>query len=136
MGNTEPTHSHVVNIDKTPPDITGLPDRCKLWPPDHRFRDVADVIATDPVAEVGLSVSGIAKLVVTVSSNHPAADDRDIRVTYRSDRTATVALRAAKARTGSARRYDIKARATDRAGNSSTASATCIVPHSQGTWHR
>jgi hypothetical protein len=148
VGNTEPPHSHVVNIDKTPPAITGLPDRCELWPPNHKFREVADVIATDPVPDVGLSVSGIAELVVTVSSNHPAADDGDIRITYRSvepaptawpvdalsssGRAAIVALRAAKARTGSARFYEIDATATDRAGNSTTASATCIVPHSNG----
>ena len=130
-GNTEPSHSYVVNIDKTPPAITGLPRDCRLWPPDHEFRDVARVVASDPVADVGLSVSGIAKLVVRVSSNHPAADDRDIRITYEAgEPAATVALRAAKARNGSARFYDIKARATDRAGNSSTASATCVVPHS------
>jgi len=146
-GNTEPSHSYVVKIDKTPPAITGLPDDCELWPPNHKFREVGDVIATDPAAD-GLSVSGIAELVVTVSSNDPAADAGDIRIAYRSvepaptafpvdlfsssGRAATVALRAAKARNGSARFYDIEARATDRAGNSTTASATCIVPHSNG----
>jgi hypothetical protein len=148
MGNREPTHAHVVSIDKTPPAITGLPGQCDLWPPNHKLRDVADVIATDPVAEVGLSVSGLAELVVTVSSNDPAADADDIRIAYRpveptpaafpvdllgsSGRAAAVALRAAKARTGAARRYDIEARATDNAGNATTASATCIVPHSNG----
>ena len=151
MGNTEPPHSYFVNIDKTPPAITGLPDDCELWPPNHKFRDVADVIATDPAAEAGLSVSGIADLVVTVSSNDPDADDGDIRITYRpvepaptawpvdlfaSGRAATVALRAAKASTGAARFYDIEARATDKAGNSTTASATCIVPHSNGGGNR
>jgi hypothetical protein len=144
MGNREPTHVHVVSIDKTPPAITGLPGQCDLWPPNHKFRDVADVLATDPVAQVDVSVSGIAELVVTVSSNDPAADADDIRIAYldpapaafpvdlfsSSGRAATVALRAAKARNGSARFYDIEAKATDRAGNSTTASATCIVPHS------
>jgi hypothetical protein len=148
MGNRESPHSYVVSIDKTPPVITGLPDHCRLWPPNHKFREVADVSATDPVADVGLNVSGIAELVVTASSNDPAADDGDIRITYRPvapaptawpvdalsspGRAATVALRAAKARAGSARVYEIQARATDRAGNSTTASATCIVPHSNG----
>jgi len=152
MGNREPTHTHVVNIDKTPPAITGLPGHCDLWPPNHKFRDVADVIATDPVAEAGLSVSGIAELVVTVSSNDPAADADDIRVAYRpvepapaalpvdlfgsSGQAAAVALRASKAKDGLARFYDIEARATDNAGNSTTATATCVVPHSRGGGNR
>jgi hypothetical protein len=145
-GNAGPARSYVVSIDKTAPVISGLGDGCELWPPDHMFTNVADIVATDPVRQAGMSVSGIAELVVTVSSNDPAADDGDIRITYRpgeppptawpvdplssSSRAATVALRAAKATGGAARFYDIDARATDQAGNSSTASATCVVPHS------
>jgi len=42
----------------------------------------------------------------------------------------SVDLRAEKAARGDARTYVVTARATDLAGNSSTSSGTCIVPHS------
>lgn len=81
------------------------------------MRHVADVFAVDGISGLdGLSVSG---------SSDDLSDEDDIAI-----QGGSVDLRAEKASHGDARTYVVSATATDFAGNSSTGSGTCIVPHS------
>jgi phosphatidylserine/phosphatidylglycerophosphate/cardiolipin synthase-like enzyme len=111
-GNAEAARSAVVRVDKTAPAIGGLPERCRLWPPNKRLVRVAEVTATD-------AVSGVESLNVTASSD-AHSDAGDVVVDGGS-----VWLRAEKR--GRRRVYRIVATAADVAGNSSTATATCVV---------
>ena len=111
-GNVEAPRSAVVRVDKTAPAIAGLPRRCWLWPPNKRLVRVADVTATD-------AVSGVQRLTVAARSN-ARSDAGDVVVDGGS-----VWLRAEQR--GRRRVYRIVATATDAAGNSTTATARCVV---------
>lgn len=111
-------------IDETPPVITGLPARgCVLWPPDHKLVKVATVTASDVL-------SGVASFSVTGTSNDPDCDiARDIVITGSGLQPKTVQLRAERSGNGNGRVYTLTAAATDQAGNHTTVTATCTVPH-------
>jgi len=122
-GNSTTSTSDGINIDKTPPVISGLPTTpCILWPPDHKLVQVAMV-----TADGGLS--GLVSLVVTGTSNEPenglgdGDTAPDIVITG-----GTVLLRAERSGTGTGRIYTITAIATDGAGNTMTTVTTCTVP--------
>jgi mannose/cellobiose epimerase-like protein (N-acyl-D-glucosamine 2-epimerase family) len=117
LGNRETGQSLTVRIDRTDPTITGLPPApCVIWPPNEKMVHVADVEGSD-------ALSGVADLQVTGSSSEPAADD-DIRIIGGS-----VDLRAIRDDEGPGRTYTLVASVTDRAANTATAEATCLVPH-------
>ena len=124
-GNQEAPQTVTVRIDKTAPTLAGLPAAgCSLWPPDHRLVEVGLVSAQD-------SLSGTAGApVVTVTSNEPANGtgdgdlEPDVLITG-----GAVQLRAERAGNGTGRVYTIKATASDLAGNTASATATCKVPH-------
>jgi PKD repeat protein len=124
-GNQEAPQTVTVRIDKNAPTLTGLPGAgCSLWPPDHRLVEVGLVTAQD-------ALSGSAGApVVTVTSNEPANGtgdgdlEPDVLITG-----GAVQLRAERAGNGTGRVYTIKATASDLAGNTASATATCQVPH-------
>ena len=110
-GNVEAAKSLTVKIDKTAPVISGMPaPGCSLSPPKRQLVQVASVTASD-------ALSGVASLNVTASSNSAAAPG-DIVING-----GTVLLRAVKGRI-----YTVVATASDTAGNTTTATATCSVP--------
>jgi hypothetical protein len=122
-GNVESGKSGAVKIDKSSPSIQGMPaPGCTLSPPKHQLVQVASITASD-------SLSGLASLNVTASSNEPDSGTGggdvagDIVING-----GTVLLRAERSPSGKGRVYTIVATATDVAGNSTTASATCSVP--------
>jgi hypothetical protein len=118
-----------IKIDKTPPVISGMPaPGCSLWPPNHKFVQVADVIANDALS--GLDPSS---LKVTGASNEPS-DPKDPDIAITADRAGgfVVQLRADRDGNGNGRIYTLTATAADLAGNPATATATCTVPHDQG----
>lgn len=124
-GNQEPPNVLVVRLDRTPPAVSGLPaPGCVLWPPNHRLVHVASVTAVDALS--GLSGTP----AVTVTSNEPDSglwpgdDGPDAAV---SD--GRVKVRVERAENGTGRVYTIAATATDVAGNTTTATAACTVPH-------
>lgn len=121
-GNIEAPRTLSVSIDATPPAIAGLPTDCNIWPPNHKMVDVATVSGAE-------SGSGLASLAVVASSNENAAGD--VAVTGSGIDPHHVSLRAERSGTGTGRVYTITATAADRAGNVSTATATCNVPLSQ-----
>jgi hypothetical protein len=112
--------SVTVKIDKTPPVVSGLPEDCTLWPPNHKLVKVATVTATD-------NLSGIAMFEVSGTSNEPEGRKRpDIVI-----RDGDVYLRSERLGSGSGRVYTITGFAEDAAGNQTTEQGTCVVPHDQ-----
>lgn len=116
-------------IDKTPPIISGMPaPGCALWPPNHKLITVATITASDP--DSGLAPGSFK---VTGTSNEPSSDPNnpEIVITPNGSGGYVVQLQADRLGTGTGRVYTINATATDLAGNTATAMATCTVPHDQ-----
>jgi hypothetical protein len=115
--------SVVAKVDLTPPSIAGLPAAgCTLWPPNHRMVQVANVLASDALSQVAPG-----SLSIAVACNGGPCVDGDVVVSG-----GAVQVRAERAGTESSRVYSIQASARDVAGNVTTTSATCTVPHDQG----
>lgn len=114
-----------INIDKTAPVLTGMPSSCTLWPPNHQLVLVATVAASD-------AVSTLNTFGVTGTSNEPdnglGDGDQPNDVVIQG---GSVQLRAERSALGNGRVYTVKATASDRAGNTSTSTATCVVPLNQ-----
>ena len=123
-GNQESTGMVRLQIDRTPPVLSGLPASCTIWPPDHRLVHVALIKASD-------NLSGVAgPLSIAVTSNEPEAGlgDGDLApdiVISGGD----LKVRAERSGRGAGRVYAISATAADVAGNIATTTATCSVPH-------
>ncbi|HEY6251272.1 MAG TPA: hypothetical protein VI685_15050 [Candidatus Angelobacter sp.] len=113
-----------INIDKTPPVITGMPSGCSLWPPNHKLVQVGTIGATG-------APSGLATFNVNVSSNEPDGDQPEFLVSGSPLQPQTVQLKAERSGNGTGRVYTITAAASDLAGNVANSSATCTVPHDQ-----
>jgi hypothetical protein len=118
-----------LKIDKTPPAIAGMPVLgCTLWPPTQKLVQVANVAATD-------ALSGLApgSFEVSGKSNEPSnPDNQQIVITPNGSGGFIVQVQADRLGTGAGRVYTITAAAADLAGNRSTATTTCNVPHDQG----
>jgi hypothetical protein len=119
--------SVTLNIDATPPVISGLPapGACILWPPNGKFVQVATVSAAD-------ALSGLAAgtLSVTGASNElQDPKNPDIVITRNSAGAFVVQLRADRLATGTGRIYTLNAQARDIAGNISNVTGSCTVPH-------
>jgi len=119
------------NADTTPPRLTVSVTPSVLWPPNHLLVPiVVSVSATDE--------SGIASVIlVSVTSNEldDGLGDGDTSGDIQGAPLGTggthFSLRAERSGTGQGRTYTITYRATDNAGNVTTASATVSVPISQ-----
>jgi hypothetical protein len=115
----------ILNIDKTPPVISGLPENCSLWAPNHKLVEVADVVAID-------ELSGIDEFAVDATSSEPVSGpgygnaEPDVVIDG-----GNVQLRAERY-SHEGRQYDLAATATDLAGNVAEGDAICIVVHDQG----
>jgi hypothetical protein len=125
-GNSASAAASGINIDKTPPVLSGLPaTNCTLWPPDHKFVTVTTISAAD-------LLSGLTSFRVTGTSNEPQnPNDPDIIITGTGLRPRTVQLRANRLGTGTGRVYTLTTAATDTAGNVINTTSTCTVPHDQ-----
>jgi nitrous oxidase accessory protein NosD len=121
-GNSEWPKSLTFAIDKSSPVIAGLPKNCQLTPVKHQLVQVATVTVTD-------SVSGVSSFSVTATSSDPdsgtSPDDVPGDIVING---GTVQLRAERIPGGTGRIYTITANASDFAGNTTTATATCTVP--------
>jgi len=120
--------SVTIKIDQTPPVISGMPaaGACSLWPPNGKMVQVATVNATD-------ALSGLVpnSFQVTGSSNEPPSAP-EISITPNGSGGYVIQLQADRLGTGSGRVYTLTATAIDLAGNSSSVTATCTVPHDRG----
>jgi hypothetical protein len=119
----------VTVVDTTPPVITSVvPSPSKLWPPNHKMRDViVNATATDICGQV-------TTRIVEVTSNEPVngKGDGNTGVDWSITGDHKVKLRAERAGPGSGRIYTITVEATDEAGNTSTKTTVVTVPHSNG----
>jgi hypothetical protein len=93
---------------------------CSIWSPDKKLVQIANVSASDAGSRLAPN-----SLTVTVTSNEPV-DPGDIGVT-----NGVVQVIADRLGTGSGRVYTTQARASDLAGNVTTAIGTCEVPRDQ-----
>src|SRR5947207_760126 len=124
-GNAEQSKALTVQIDKTPPVVSGMPaSGCTLWPPNGRMVEVAAVTAAD-------ALSGVTpgSFQLTGSSNEPSdPKNPDVLITPNGSGGYAVQLRAARLGSGTGRIYTLNATATDLAGNTVTSTAACSVP--------
>lgn len=117
LGNAENVQVLEVRIDRTSPTLAGLPDQpCTIWPPNGGMVEIARVSGAD-------TLSGVADVNVTATADEAVQPD-DIRVDG-----GTVYVRATRDSRGNGRTYVVSAQVVDRAGNSTSADATCSVPH-------
>jgi hypothetical protein len=117
-----------IKIDKKVPVISGMPAMgCTLWPPNHKMTEVATVTASDTLSGVAPST-----FKVTGTSNEPSdPKDPDIVITPNASGGFVVQLRAERLGTGTGRVYTLTAASADLAGNATTTTATCTVPHGE-----
>ncbi len=126
-GNSATTTVTGINIDKTPPVLSGLPVNCVLWPADHRMVLVGTATVTD-------ALSGIVpgSFLVTAASSEPANGTADGQTLPDfAIAGGQIRLRAERAGTGPGRDYRLGATAMDLAGNVATGAAVCSVPHNK-----
>ncbi|PYT45518.1 MAG: hypothetical protein DMG45_01480, partial [Acidobacteria bacterium] len=126
----EQSKALTVQIDKTPPVVSGLPaSGCTLWPPNNQMVQVATIAAAD-------ALSGLApgSFQLTGSSNEPSdPNNPDVVITSNGSGGYVVQLRAARLGSGTGRIYTMNATAMDLAGNTVTSTATCTVPRDHST---
>ena len=123
--------SVTVNPDVSAPSIGLNVSPATIWPPNHAMVKVASgVMATD-------DCDAAPTVTIAVTSNEPingpgdGNTDADWQVVSNPAGGFDVYVRAERSGKGSGRVYTISVTATDAFGNSSTASGTVTVPHSQ-----
>lgn len=117
--------SVTIKRDTTGPAITSASaDPSILWPPNNKMRAVT---VTVNAADAGAGLTGCS--ITSVSSNEGgSAHEPDVELTG----ALTMNLRAEREGKGSGRLYTAQISCQDAAGNTSTATASVIVPHDQG----
>src|SRR5207245_66730 len=119
-GNSEQSKSLTVQIDKTPPVVSGMPSSaCTLWPPNNQMISVGTITAAD-------ALSGVApgSFQLTGSSNEPSDPSKpDVVITPNGSGGYVIQLRARRLGSGTGRIYTLNATATDLAGNTVTYTA-------------
>lgn len=131
VGNTATCTFTVTVVDNQPPSISVSLSPVKLWPPDHTLRDIT---ATVTVSD---NCPGTTFVLTSITSNEP--DDGlgdgdtagDIQDASYGTTDVAFKLRSERAGLGSGRTYTATYTATDVGGNSTTGSATVMVPHDQ-----
>jgi hypothetical protein len=111
-----------IKIDKTPPAISGMPTlECSRPPINHPVLQIDNVIATD--ASSGLAPSSFA---VTVTRDDPSSHAFPPQIAIIPNGPGQfIVLNANRLANGNGRMFSLTATATDTAGNSATAAATC-----------
>ena len=132
-GNTEQAKSIVLNLDKTPPNLTCSASPNTLWPPNHKMIPITTSV------NVSDALSGPAGFkLVSVTSNEPdkglgdGDTPNDVQGWILGTSCTTGQLRAERSGKGTGRIYTLTYMGFDRAGNSSTCVTTVAVPHDQG----
>lgn len=133
------TQTQPVSVqDVTPPELAVTVSPNTLWPPNHKLVLITPIIVVsdncDPAPDVVLT-SIITNEGDEINTFDPVFDTwegdghtfDDIQI----DESGNIYLRAERRGGGGGRVYQITFTATDDAGNTTTASATVIVPHNQ-----
>lgn len=129
-GNAQLCTSSVRVADTVPPQITVTLSVATLGPPNHQLVPVTAVVQATDRCDPALTFR-----LVSITSNEPdnGLGDGDTAADIQGADVGTAdvsfQLRAERSGTGGGRVYTVVYRATDSAGNASTASATVRVPH-------
>jgi len=109
-----------IKIDKTPPVISGMPTlRCAV--PNHPAVEVGTIIATD-----GVSGQVPNSFAVKVTRNDSSTHASPPQITIIPNGAGGfIVLQANRLAIGNGRMFSLSATATDSAGNSASATATC-----------
>jgi len=122
--------------DTQPPTLSVLTEPSVLWPPNHDLVPVG----TSFIAQDLCDSSAVRVELVSVTSSEPddaagpqdGATAQDIQQAAIGTADASVLLRSEREGKGPGRVYELIYRATDGAGNTTTASGVVTVPHDQG----
>jgi probable HAF family extracellular repeat protein len=127
-GNKATATQSVKITDTTPPTGTLSLSPGSLWPPNHRMVTITRTLTASDLAGP-VTISG-----PTVSSNEPidGLGDGDTSPDWIITGAGGIQLRAERSGTGNGRVYTVTYVVTDQSGNSTTVSATVLVPKSQG----
>jgi len=132
-GNIETPKSVVINLDKTPPNISCSASPSLLWPANHKMVTITvSVNLSDP----GSGAAGFKLMSVTSNEPDNGLGDGDTPNDIQgwSVGTADISgqLRAERSGKGAGRQYTLTYAADDVAGNRSTCTTVVIVPHDKG----
>jgi hypothetical protein len=105
-----------------------------LWPPNHKYKNVALPTATDPE---GMALTATAPSVtqdepVDAAGTGDGHTSPDARVTP----SGGVQVRSERNGTGNGRFYAVSVTFTDPAGNAVTCTNFVVVPHDKGRKHK
>ncbi|WP_409271267.1 S8 family serine peptidase [Neobacillus sp. SCS-31] len=122
-GNMEESQSVVIKIDKTAPVLKATVDKAELFPPNNKFEKIKVTLTHSD------TVSGIESVVLeSIKVNDPKYKDDGIQDATYGTEDVDFSLRASKNSDDSSRIYTITYIATDKAGNTTKATTTVIVP--------
>jgi len=124
------TDSVTINVaDTSPPALKVTVSPGILWPPDHQYVNVLpSVIVSD------ISARNVQVTLLSVTSSEPdfGLGDGDTADDIVVNADGSIYLRSERSGAGSGRIYTITYKATDTAGNTTTSSASVLVPHHMG----
>jgi hypothetical protein len=131
VGNAGACTSRIRVADTTAPQIAIKLSATRLWPPNHKMVPITARVTAVDRCDPTLTIQ-----LVSITSNQPSPGpgvphSPDIQGAAFGTDDRSFALRAERTGSGKDRIYTVVYRATDRAGNSSTASAQVVVPHDQ-----
>ena len=109
--------------DTIPPTITAAASPSALWPPNYKMWNINATVVARDICDPNPAVT-----LFSATSNEPNDSD-DIQGAAIGTPDFEVELRSERDGGGTGRVYTLTYKATDRSGNSSTASALVTVPH-------
>ncbi|WP_059173533.1 S8 family serine peptidase [Bacillus sp. FJAT-27445] len=122
-GNVEEAQSIEVKFDKTAPILKATVDKAELFPPNNKFEKIKVTLAYSD------AVSGIESVVLeSIKVNDLKYNNDGIQDATYGTQDVEFSLRASKNSDDSSRIYTITYIATDKAGNTTKATTTVIVP--------
>ncbi len=134
--NNSSSEIRTVNVvDTIPPEITVLGSPMQLWPPNHKYVEiaVADIVtAASDLCDGDIGIDDVVITSVTSDELENGKGDGNTQndIVIASD-CSTVSLRSERRGKGNGRVYTIHLAATDADGNTGTASYQVHVPHDQ-----
>jgi hypothetical protein len=127
------TATEVVKVlDRTPPTLTVTLSPTVLWPPDHKLIPITATITVSDTCDPNPTVT-----LVSITSNEPdnglgdGDTVEDIQGADFGKDDRTFMLRAERSGKGNGRTYTVTYQATDASNNTTTKTATVIVPKDQ-----
>jgi hypothetical protein len=135
-GHTSTCSTQVTVRDTQPPTLSVLAEPSVLWPPNHEMVPVeARFVAQDACDSSTVRVELIAVTsneTDDASGTQDGATTGDIQQAAIGTADASLLLRAERQGQGPGRVYELRYRAIDGSGNTTTASGIVTVPHDQG----